>query len=121
MTQTSTAIPNWERRGGQALGVLLAAFVALHFYNALFGQFEPLVQRPIFIGFGIGGAFFLYAARASRTVPFVSKASGVPLASVAARCMAGISLQRQHLIASNGSEALTVDNGFEPYLYKLPG
>jgi hypothetical protein len=57
MTQTSTAIPNWERRGGQALGVLLAAFVALHFYNALFGQFEPLVQRPIFIGFGIGGAF----------------------------------------------------------------
>ena len=30
--------------------------------------------------------------RASRTVPFVSKASGVPLASVAARCMAGKTL-----------------------------
>ena len=67
MTQTSTAIPNWERRGAQALGALFAAFVALHFYNALFGQFEPLVQRPIFVGFGIGCAFFLYAARASRT------------------------------------------------------
>ena len=39
----------------------------MHFYNALFGQFEPLVQRPIFIGFGLGGAFFLYAARAART------------------------------------------------------
>jgi carbamoyl-phosphate synthase large subunit len=31
--------------------------------------------------------------RASRTVPFVSKAIGVPLAKVAARCMAGRSLQ----------------------------
>ena len=27
--------------------------------------------------------------RASRTVPFVSKATGVPLAKIAARCMAG--------------------------------
>ena len=33
--------------------------------------------------------------RASRTVPFVSKASGVPLAKVAARCMAGTSLTEQ--------------------------
>ncbi|MDR3392080.1 MAG: carbamoyl-phosphate synthase large subunit [Sulfuriferula sp.] len=33
--------------------------------------------------------------RASRTVPFVSKATGVPLAKVAARCMAGTTLQAQ--------------------------
>jgi carbamoyl-phosphate synthase large subunit len=33
--------------------------------------------------------------RASRTVPFVSKATGVPLAKVAARCMAGVSLAEQ--------------------------
>ncbi|AVP98377.1 carbamoyl phosphate synthase large subunit [Ahniella affigens] len=33
--------------------------------------------------------------RASRTVPFVSKAIGVPLAKVAARCMAGRSLAQQ--------------------------
>jgi carbamoyl-phosphate synthase large subunit len=33
--------------------------------------------------------------RASRTVPFVSKATGVPLAKVAARCMAGRSLSAQ--------------------------
>ncbi|HGS8519468.1 TPA: carbamoyl-phosphate synthase large subunit, partial [Neisseria gonorrhoeae] len=33
--------------------------------------------------------------RASRTVPFVSKATGVPLAKVGARCMAGISLKEQ--------------------------
>lgn len=67
MKHSSTEASPWERRGAQALGALFAAFVALHFYNALFGQFEPLVQRPIFIGFGLGGAFFLYAARASRT------------------------------------------------------
>ena len=30
--------------------------------------------------------------RASRTVPFVSKATGVPLAKIAARCMAGQTL-----------------------------
>ncbi len=33
--------------------------------------------------------------RAARTVPFVSKATGVPLAKVAARCMAGKSLDEQ--------------------------
>ncbi len=33
--------------------------------------------------------------RASRTVPFVSKATGVPLAKIAARCMAGQSLEQQ--------------------------
>ncbi|MCF6236317.1 MAG: carbamoyl-phosphate synthase large subunit [Gammaproteobacteria bacterium] len=35
--------------------------------------------------------------RASRTVPFVSKATGVPLAKVAARCMAGTSLVEQNI------------------------
>src|SRR3978361_351834 len=33
--------------------------------------------------------------RASRTVPFVSKATGQPLAKIAARCMVGQSLGRQ--------------------------
>ena len=33
--------------------------------------------------------------RASRTVPFVSKATGLPLAKIAARCMAGITLAEQ--------------------------
>ncbi|MDA8328385.1 MAG: carbamoyl-phosphate synthase large subunit [Betaproteobacteria bacterium] len=36
--------------------------------------------------------------RASRTVPFVSKATGVPLAKVAARCMAGTSLVEQGVV-----------------------
>jgi carbamoyl-phosphate synthase large subunit len=33
--------------------------------------------------------------RASRSVPFVSKATGVPLAKIGAQCMAGISLKKQ--------------------------
>jgi carbamoyl-phosphate synthase large subunit len=33
--------------------------------------------------------------RASRTVPFVSKVTGAPLAKIAARAMAGISLAEQ--------------------------
>jgi carbamoyl-phosphate synthase large subunit len=33
--------------------------------------------------------------RASRSVPFVSKATGVPLAKIGAKCMAGISLKKQ--------------------------
>ena len=31
--------------------------------------------------------------RASRTVPFVSKATGMPLAKIAARCMVGQTLE----------------------------
>ncbi len=37
--------------------------------------------------------------RAARTVPFVSKATGVPLAKVAARVMAGVSLKEQGVTA----------------------
>ena len=36
--------------------------------------------------------------RASRTVPFVSKATGAPLANIAARVMAGISLKEQNFV-----------------------
>ena len=35
--------------------------------------------------------------RASRTIPFVSKATGVPLAQIAAKIMAGISLEAQNI------------------------
>ena len=36
--------------------------------------------------------------RASRTIPFVSKALGMPLAKIAARVMAGISLEEQKIL-----------------------
>jgi carbamoyl-phosphate synthase large subunit len=35
--------------------------------------------------------------RASRTVPFVSKAIGLPLAKIAAKCKVGLSLSQQHI------------------------
>ena len=35
--------------------------------------------------------------RASRTVPFLAKATGLPLAAIAARCMAGESLKKQNV------------------------
>ncbi|MFP7721539.1 carbamoyl-phosphate synthase large subunit [Lysobacter sp. A3-1-A15] len=46
---------------------------------------------------GMEDAIFLLEVnpRASRTVPFVSKATGVPLAKIAARCMAGKTLAEQ--------------------------
>ncbi len=37
--------------------------------------------------------------RASRTVPFVAKATGLPLARMAAYCMAGVSLAQQEIMA----------------------
>ena len=58
--------------------------------------------------------------RASRTIPFISKATGVPLAKVAARIMAGRSLREQGIV-----DDLTVDRFFVkasvfPFL-KFPG
>ena len=46
--------------------------------------------------------------RASRTVPFVSKATGVPLAKIAARLMAGRKLAEMHLpiVQTNGVAAI---------------
>ena len=48
---------------------------------------------------GEGDAAVVYVLevnpRASRTVPFVSKATGQPLAMIAARCMAGQKLANQ--------------------------
>ena len=50
-------------------------------------------QRPMSAGSGSSQVFVIEAnPRASRTVPFVSKATGVPLAKVAARVMAGATL-----------------------------
>jgi carbamoyl-phosphate synthase large subunit len=48
--------------------------------------------------------------RASRTVPFVSKATGLPLAKIAARCMAGRGLDEQGLVAGD-----TVREAVPPY------
>jgi carbamoyl-phosphate synthase large subunit len=58
--------------------------------------------------------------RASRTVPFVSKATGVPLAKVAALCMVGRSLQSQRLPQSLVPPYFSVKEAVFPFI-KFPG
>jgi len=58
--------------------------------------------------------------RASRTVPFVSKAIGVPLAKVAARCMAGTSLEAQGVLKERPPKHYFVKEAVFPFI-KFPG
>jgi len=58
--------------------------------------------------------------RASRTVPFVSKAIGVPLAKVAARCMAGVSLKEQGVTEEVVPDYYSVKESVFPFV-KFPG
>jgi carbamoyl-phosphate synthase large subunit len=58
--------------------------------------------------------------RASRTVPFVSKATGVPWAKVAARCMAGISLAQQRVQKEVVPPYYSVKESVFPFV-KFPG
>ncbi len=58
--------------------------------------------------------------RASRTVPFVSKATGVPLAKIAARCMAGQSLEQQGFTQEVIPPYFSVKEAVFPFI-KFPG
>lgn len=58
--------------------------------------------------------------RASRTVPFVSKATNVPLAKVAARCMAGFSLVSQGFTKEKIPSYFSVKEAVFPF-HKFPG
>ncbi len=58
--------------------------------------------------------------RASRTVPFVSKATGVPLAKIAARCMAGKSLKEQGITEEVVPKTYAVKESVFPFV-KFPG
>jgi len=58
--------------------------------------------------------------RASRTTPFVSKATGVPLAKVAARVMAGRSLAEQGLTADLEVQRTFVKESVLPF-HRFPG
>ena len=58
--------------------------------------------------------------RASRTVPFVSKATGIPLAKVAARCMAGVSLAQQGVERELIPRIFFVKEAVFPFI-KFPG
>jgi carbamoyl-phosphate synthase large subunit len=58
--------------------------------------------------------------RASRTVPFVSKATGVPLAKIAARCMAGKTLAAQGVTSEVVPPFYSVKEAVFPFI-KFPG
>ena len=58
--------------------------------------------------------------RASRTVPFVSKASGLPLAKIAARCMVGKSLDAQGVTKEVVPPYYSVKEAVFPFI-KFPG
>ncbi len=58
--------------------------------------------------------------RASRTVPFVSKATGVPLAKIAARCMAGQTLAQQGITREIIPPYYSVKEAVFPFI-KFPG
>ncbi len=53
--------------------------------------------------------------RASRTIPFVSKATGVPLANIAARVMAGVSLKDQNITGEIIPEHYSVKESVFPF------
>ncbi|MDX1453867.1 MAG: carbamoyl-phosphate synthase large subunit [Gammaproteobacteria bacterium] len=58
--------------------------------------------------------------RASRTVPFVSKAIGLPLAKIAARCMAGTTLKSQGVVEERLPKYFSVKESVFPFI-KFPG
>ncbi|MFC3193760.1 carbamoyl-phosphate synthase large subunit [Marinicella sediminis] len=58
--------------------------------------------------------------RASRTVPFVSKATGLPLAKIAAKCMAGISLAEQAVAPRLKLNHYSIKEPVFPFV-KFPG
>jgi len=58
--------------------------------------------------------------RASRTIPYVSKATGLPLAKIAARCMAGRSLDDQGVLGEVIPPYYSVKEAVFPFI-KFPG
>jgi carbamoyl-phosphate synthase large subunit len=58
--------------------------------------------------------------RASRTVPFVSKATGLPLAKIAARVMVGQTLEKQGIVARRVPKFFSVKESVFPFI-KFPG
>ncbi len=58
--------------------------------------------------------------RASRTVPFVGKATGVPLAKIAARCMVGVTLGQQGVRGEVIPRYFSVKEAVFPFV-KFPG
>jgi carbamoyl-phosphate synthase large subunit len=92
------------------------------------GQVDKLARALKVVGlmntqFAVqGGKVYLLEVnpRASRTSPFVSKATGRPLAKIAARCMAGRSLREQGVASELVPSYFSVKESVFPF-NKFPG
>jgi carbamoyl-phosphate synthase large subunit len=58
--------------------------------------------------------------RASRTVPFLAKATGLPVSKIAAKCMAGVSLKEQDALEERIPSFFTIKKPIFPFA-KFPG
>jgi carbamoyl-phosphate synthase large subunit len=97
----------WEQKG-----------VRNHFSTAFHPQ-EAQTDREM-----VPDTFLVYVIevnpRASRTVPFVSKAVGLPVAKIAAKAMVGVSLAEQGVLADPVPAYVSVKESVFPFV-KFPG
>jgi carbamoyl-phosphate synthase large subunit len=79
---------------------------------------SPLPNRPLQgEGTGMPVVYVLEVnPRASRTVPFVAKATGLPVAKVAAKVMAGVSLAEQGITADPVPAHVSVKEAVFPFI-----
>ena len=100
--------PEIQREIGRQMGELARALGVVGLMNAQFAVHD-------------GDVYVLEAnPRASRTVPFVSKATGVPLVKIAARCMVGRTLAEQGFGQAPAAAHFAVKEAVFPFI-KFPG
>ncbi|BAL96668.1 carbamoyl-phosphate synthase large subunit [Rubrivivax gelatinosus] len=105
----SAALQDEMRRQAAAMAKALGVVGLMNTQFAVQGEGEDAVVYVLEVN-----------PRASRTVPFVSKATGRPLAKIAARCMAGQSLKQQGIGAEIVPPFFSVKEAVFPF-NKFPG
>ncbi|MBK1711712.1 carbamoyl-phosphate synthase large subunit [Rubrivivax gelatinosus] len=105
----SAALQDEMRRQAAAMAKALGVVGLMNTQFAVQGEGENAVVYVLEVN-----------PRASRTVPFVSKATGRPLAKIAARCMAGQSLKQQGIGAEIVPPYFSVKEAVFPF-NKFPG
>ena len=69
MAHAESASPKAEPSPlARLLSIALVVYALLHVYTSAFGNFEPLIQRSLFLGVGVGLIFLEYAARRCQRV-----------------------------------------------------
>jgi carbamoyl-phosphate synthase large subunit len=105
----STALQDELRRQTEAMARALNVVGLMNVQFAIQGEGDNAVVYVLEVN-----------PRASRTVPFVSKACGLQLAKIAARCMAGQSLASQGITSEVVPDYYSVKEAVFPFV-KFPG